>query len=558
MKSTHKKTKKIGKKKSDTRNLARDENTKGKPPSRLAREKSEGEDSDESSSDRKSKIKPPSRLARQKRKDEDSDEFREKRKSEDKNLSRSSLEKEKEEESEESSNLSETETDRLLPLPSKEDKETDLEALLHFSKPNPFLKGRRDQIRLMLESLVDDLGCSFKDASEAKTNLYDLTESKLKRLKQNLDIVLNDNKDNPEQAFSTLLSTDNPIGRILLLNPDAFRKIVEKLPNTEETHKTIEDIENSLVQRQDAAEANGKMSKMPLTVATHQICFEKKTAILEDVIEKMVSDSEKPKLSGLKKLGKENYWKILIDGKEHKNNNKHFYDRSKGYMASMMKGLAQIVQEIDRPLDTDFVKELHRSATELVTNESVIPDSFPIATRNFQETGIKQAPNSWGVTKQYTENGMKELKALRDDLDISVEEGYFSDDVMRFADREPDTVVQWKAGKQSGDNLKNTVEALMDSVIEKAYEQIETAGKNEDAIIGVIVDCCRGLGIIHPFKDANGRLIMFLVLNKMLLENEMSPTILEDQGFMVGKSKEELVKLIKGGQRQVQSIRAKS
>ena len=38
------------------------------------------------------------------------------------------------------------------------------------------------------------------------------------------------------------------------------------------------------------------------------------------------------------------------------------------------------------------------------------------------------------------------------------------------------------------------------------------------------IDCCRGPGRIHPFKDANGRLLMFLVLNKLLMENGLAPT----------------------------------
>ncbi len=43
----------------------------------------------------------------------------------------------------------------------------------------------------------------------------------------------------------------------------------------------------------------------------------------------------------------------------------------------------------------------------------------------------------------------------------------------------------------------------MDHVIQKAYREIEDANGDEDKKIGAIIDCCRGLGIIHPFKDAN-------------------------------------------------------
>ena len=90
--------------------------------------------------------------------------------------------------------------------------------------------------------------------------------------------------------------------------------------------------------------------------------------------------------------------------------------------------------------------------------------------------------------------------------------------------------------------------------LRKSSEDNVKGEQNKDGVIGAIIDCCRGLGIIHPFKDANGRLIMFLTLNKLLMEQGMPPTILEDQGLMVGKSKAELVELIKQGQQKVEAL----
>jgi len=428
----------------------------------------------------------------------------------------------------------------------------ELDALLHFSAPSPFLAGRREQIRPMLESLYTDLGYSIEAATAAKTSLYAIRESQLKTLKRDLGAIVAGGEASAE-AFQHLLTTDNPVGRALLSDEARLAQIINELPTTEATHAAIEAVEQHLITQADAAIARGKAPTMSLKIATHEAFFRKKTEILETVVEQIVADSKDPKLAGLKGLKKEDYWKILIDGQVHKYNNKHFYDRSKGYMASMMKGLELIASEIDSSLSTAFVQKLHRAVTEFVTNETKLDNGIPLTSSVFQETGIKRTPNSWGVTKQYSDAGMNELAALRKELDDLVPGGYFSEDAMRFADLEPDRVVQWKAGKSPVD-LAGTVTRLMDHVIDKADREIKAAGADQDAIIGAIVDCCRGLGIIHPFKDANGRLIMFLVLNKLLLENKMRPTILEDQGLMVGKSKTELIKLIKDGQAAVEKM----
>lgn len=347
------------------------------------------------------------------------------------------------------------------------------------------------------------------------------------------------------------------------LMEEPVRRFVNELPNTLESHEAIEKTEKQLMENQ-----GGSL----LTVGLHELFFRKKTEILENVIERSIENSEHPGLTHLKNLGKENYWKILIDGNVHDKNDKHFYDRSKGYMASMMKGLGMIAAEIDKPLSTDFIIDLHTAATALVTNDQPIvrrevgkedhvytqEENWAVAYlkgHNFQEQGLKKAPNAWGVTREFSEDGMTELAALRDDLDKLVDRGYFYEENVRLEGI--DRTVQWKAGKtQTGDELQGIVKKLMDQVIEKADREIEAAKakQDQDGVIGAIIDCCRGLGVIHPFKDANGRLIMFLTLNKMLMQQGMPPTVLEDQGFMVGKSKAELTALIKQGQQKVLAL----
>ncbi|MEL6603011.1 MAG: hypothetical protein AAFP20_07275 [Cyanobacteria bacterium J06614_10] len=385
------------------------------------------------------------------------------------------------------------------------------------------------------------------------TRLNDRKQTLLSGLGDRVQRYLNNSPANAPQKFSQLLQNNRQIRQALFNPSDTLATIVDSLPNTAASHAQIEALENALINTPmtDTIDGKQKVREDLLSVDVHKIFYQKKTEILENVIEAAIAETDQAGLAALADFGKGNYWKILIDGKVHAQGDKHFYDRSKGFMGSMMKGLRRIVNNIDTPLTTDFIKALHRDATELVTTETNIFPGIPIQLNNLQETGLKQSQNAWGVTKDYSEAGMQELEALRNELDELVQPGgYFGEDNFRFQ-REPERTVQWSAGKSSGPNLQETVTGLMDHVIAKAYREIELADNDQDRVIGAIVDCCRGLGIIHPFKDANGRLMMFMVLNKMLMEQGLPPTILQDQGLMVGKSKAELVDLIKAGQRQV-------
>lgn len=330
-----------------------------------------------------------------------------------------------------------------------------------------------------------------------------------------------------------------------------FGRLVERLDDDRATTEALTVLEDGLVAKVD----RGDIKPPVLTKASHDLIFRKKTEAFEQEIRRVVQGSDSPALKGLSGLPEGEYWKLLIDGKVHGGGDKHAYDRSRGFMASMMKGLEKIVSDIDKPLDKDEVKALHQCATRNVTLEHVktTSDDFPLRSADFQETGLKRSPNAWGVCKDFSDQGMQELAALRHELDQLIQPGgYFTDDEMRFPDK-PD-VVQWKAGKVPQPELGRQVDLLMDHVIGKANTEIAKARGNPDKVLGAIVDCCRGLSIIHPFKDANGRLMNFLVLNKLLLQNGLSPTVLPDQGLMVGKSKAEIIELIKQGQAEVSTL----
>jgi len=353
-------------------------------------------------------------------------------------------------------------------------------------------------------------------------------------------------------------NTTRDLFRALEANDMArLAQLVGALPNTPETVDALQKIEAALVAKADGND----LSHPALTPPCHRVFYTKRTEALENVIQGKLQLSGDLRLTAtLARLPKQEYWRLLMDGRHHGNGDKHFFDRSKGYMGSMMAGLNHIVDTVGTPLSPAYIQSLHTVSTTSVTKEMRTDDAIPLSKTNnmFQLAGVvKQAPNTWGVCSSFTDDGMRELLAIRQDLQAQLPLGsppFFTDDQNAKSDNNRPGVVQaWKAGNPGDPNLPQTVNTLVQYAVDQGARDL-AAARSDDEKLGAIIDTCRRLGSIHPFEDANGRLMMFLVLNKLLLDNGFSPTILQDQGHMIGKSRDELIVLIKAGQAQLDQL----
>lgn len=77
---------------------------------------------------------------------------------------------------------------------------------------------------------------------------------------------------------------------------------------------------------------------------------------------------------------------------------------------------------------------------------------------------------------------------------------------------------------------EKTGQQIAQQILDRYYGEIKGA-KDKKTKINVIVKAIRALHVAHPFKDANGRLHVQLMLNKFLLEQGLSPTILGHKGL---------------------------
>jgi hypothetical protein len=395
----------------------------------------------------------------------------------------------------------------------------------------------------------------------------------------------------------------NALGRALLSNRGQLQHLVDQLPDAQDTLDNLRDIQSRLLQQQ------------ALDVGSHNTFFRKCTTAQTVVTDETLQDTEHEGLQFLRGVPSAQRWKVLIDGGAHGNDDPHFYDRSKGYMASMTRGLDYIVNNIDQPMDADFLRELHTCAVDLVTMEMAgnAPDNTMINLLAMQATGYKRERNSWGAIANAPPEGINELHCLMDQINLESINRILEQDDQTQAERarleaargtlqnaiannyqdvteedlaaarqrgfvtpSEDALVQDVAQFDSGnkfvlsrsnvdpppqnlgalmDELQAESEALVENIFDGYRESVQAIqdlglsdGERTDRLIDSCIDCCRRLGMVHPFKDANGRLFMFLTLNKLLMENGLRPTTLQNQGVMIGQTREHLRQLIKDGQ----------
>lgn len=79
-------------------------------------------------------------------------------------------------------------------------------------------------------------------------------------------------------------------------------------------------------------------------------------------------------------------------------------------------------------------------------------------------------------------------------------------------------------------------------------KKIPNAQMRETAILTCIAKCCQDLFQHHVFDDGNTRTDVFLVMNKLLLQNGLSPSILHEPNVVAMYSLKQIVKLIRKGQ----------
>jgi hypothetical protein len=303
----------------------------------------------------------------------------------------------------------------------------------------------------------------------------------------------------------------------------------------------------------------------------------------------------------------EHFWRLCIDGvKADKDSWPGFEAREQGYLQGMYAVFASMLKEVNTPLNADSILKYHLKATNAVAMEKLPKDlkgkwrtedaSFGLLKSNATVEGIISLLNR-------LEDGDDEFVLARDNVAIEDEIVLEEYDIINcytlkmMLDNKIDFLIRRKGMSADDPGLKECAKRLLaefilkdnyafrtqqhkiyklnadmdgigievssqpiesllhakvEAIIQDYHKMIQT--QDCDMKLMAIIDTIQKLEQLHPFKDANCRVFVMVLLNKLLLQNGFPMCILHDPNCFDAFSTTQLLTEVKTGMLTFQNV----
>ena len=266
-------------------------------------------------------------------------------------------------------------------------------------------------------------------------------------------------------------------------------------------------------------------------------------------------------------------WRLLMHGYKQETEGPGVFEKEEpGYLRGMFTGLNEMMRTLDEPLSVSCIINLHDACIHGVTyhyrvsTEEGIQDDFESFSRGLRkrsgtEFGLvanEKMPNCSraGIIEllQKIASGDSYL-FLRDsnhekNIDCSAIPTALTDE---FID---ETIARLKARQyyvSINVTLAGKLKERLEGII-KEYHQQMAGTISSDEKIKAIATVIHELELTHPFSDGNCRTFALIVLNKLLLQQGLTPVILEDPDRFDAYSIEELSLEIRHGMDRFRAV----
>lgn len=228
------------------------------------------------------------------------------------------------------------------------------------------------------------------------------------------------------------------------------------------------------------------------------------------------------------------------------------YEREEpGYLQGILEGYLYMLQTLDDPLTADLYERLHDTGVRGVSTASLsegIPTGFRL-WRDGKEAFQLQLNNT------LSPRGYQELihryKTYRF-IDGDTSNEHF---ILKEAMENPSKTIDLSGNFPSFIKLRpmrpETCRLFVDYCI-SIYQQAPKHSDNQK--LHAIARLCQDLDQLHVFVDGNIRTSGILLLNRLLIENQLSPCVLRDVNQLDCLSEDEIIELILEGQQFFRSL----
>ncbi|MBA3662106.1 MAG: Fic family protein [Gammaproteobacteria bacterium] len=268
----------------------------------------------------------------------------------------------------------------------------------------------------------------------------------------------------------------------------------------------------------------------------------------------------------LASLPNDSYWKLIMDASYWSANDPLFFDKqlSPGYLQNASRALYYNLLTINEPLTLDLIVGLHKSAyhNKLILlsldNKATSGIGLEATTVEGLEELIQRIKDN---RLPFQIVGQKKIIDSQDPDDITFEDLPFRIDPSKTAYESALEIydqlkkTQWHHWELKRESTLAEVNAEINRLIDIYHQkQAFTNSGDERTLLQIIAEFIRNIHQYHPFGDGNGRTFIFLILNKLLITNGLSPTCIEKPGKFSAHSVAQLVDEILEGQKLFKSL----
>ncbi|MFO1057244.1 MAG: hypothetical protein U1E53_09780 [Dongiaceae bacterium] len=246
-------------------------------------------------------------------------------------------------------------------------------------------------------------------------------------------------------------------------------------------------------------------------------------------------------------------WRMVMDGHLQASRGEYGFENEQGYMAGMLNGLTLMLADAraGRALDATSYEQLHDACVRGVYSKpTIMPEKLEegrlkTGYRTNDGTNVGVGYSLKPVNPEDPLRRGNVTIAGREQLERSIaEQG--QPPWFRLALRaRADAQDQVWSDVRSADQCRGRVNDIFNSY----RAELARAGSEDDRL-RAIARCCQALDQSHVFEDGNIRTVSFLVMNRLLIDNGLSPAILREPNMFDGYALDELVAEMREGQAQ--------
>lgn len=215
---------------------------------------------------------------------------------------------------------------------------------------------------------------------------------------------------------------------------------------------------------------------------------------------------------------------------------KNLFDNEKGYSKAMTKAFDFLNQKLEEKtkLSVELIKQFH----EIATNGVELDDkgAEPGGYRSDRGTSFGFHANQ--ISKKFFD-------------EISLNRDFIINDkkaALYAFPQNPEFVKFLSTEEMIRVSLENEASELLETLVNKVNNSLDQKELNDDKKIEIIGNLIHDCDTLHPFRDGNGRVFDFLVLNYLLIQQNLSPCSVYNTWHICGFTSEQRIEAIKEGQ----------